>query len=228
MAAYRPVQWAIVAFGLLGLTLVIVAGRRTAARIVAPIARLDEAAGRLARGEHAELAIAGSDEIARLADSFNVMAGEIQDRERRISLLAYYDPLTGLPNRAKFHEVAAKRLAELSGDRRGVAMLCLDLDDFKGVNDTLGHSAGDVLLKEVALRLGALAQDGFVARLGGDEFAVMVSRETSAGAVRAKRPSAFASTPTRRTWVAPAQTSSASPQPGEPKRTARRAKASRP
>jgi diguanylate cyclase (GGDEF)-like protein len=98
---------------------------------------------------------------------------ERQKAEAHIAHLARHDHLTDLPNRVFFREELDKSLRRLrSGDR--FAVLCLDLDRFKGVNDTLGHSIGDKLLNVVATRLAnCLAEQDFVARLGGDEFAVI-------------------------------------------------------
>ena len=93
--------------------------------------------------------------------------------EARIVHLAHYDTLTGLPNRVMFREQLAKELAFV---RRGseLAVFCLDLDHFKNVNDTLGHSVGDQLLKQVADRLRTCLRDcDLIARLGGDEFAIV-------------------------------------------------------
>lgn len=93
--------------------------------------------------------------------------------EARIAHLAHYDALTDLPNRAYFHEQLEKRLSSVRAGGR-LAMLYLDLDHFKSINDTLGHPAGDALLKKVALRLqGCLGENDLVARLGGDEFAIV-------------------------------------------------------
>jgi len=87
--------------------------------------------------------------------------------------MALHDGLTGLANRMLLREHLAMALSRPATDRRQ-ALLCLDLDNFKVVNDTLGHPTGDALLCQVAERLVAIAGEGFVARLGGDEFAVVV------------------------------------------------------
>jgi diguanylate cyclase (GGDEF)-like protein len=94
--------------------------------------------------------------------------------EARMRALAYFDPLTGLPNRARFHELLADHAASHQGDDGAFAVLLLDLDRFKLVNDTLGHGLGDALLCKVAKRLkAALGDHDTVARLGGDEFAIL-------------------------------------------------------
>ncbi len=93
--------------------------------------------------------------------------------EQRIAHMAHYDPLTDLPNRAAFNECirATVELASKSGDN--FAVLCLDLDRFKSVNNVFGHAAGDVLLREVSHRLAAACEGAFLARVGSDEFAVI-------------------------------------------------------
>jgi diguanylate cyclase (GGDEF)-like protein len=94
--------------------------------------------------------------------------------EARIVLLAHYDGLTGLVNRAFFHQQLAPALTRADGQARQLAVLCLDLDGFKDVNDTYGHPTGDQLLCEVGKRLKAdCREDDIVARLGGDEFAIL-------------------------------------------------------
>jgi diguanylate cyclase (GGDEF)-like protein len=97
---------------------------------------------------------------------------ERQRYEERISHMAHYDSLTDLPNRALFREHLERSLAAMKAGER-LAVLYIDVDEFKGVNDSLGHPVGDELLKSIAARLSSCAgpQD-FVARLGGDEFAV--------------------------------------------------------
>jgi diguanylate cyclase len=94
--------------------------------------------------------------------------------EARIVFLAQHDPLTGLPNRAQFHDVITRQLAMSKRDGKPLAVLCIDLDRFKAVNDSLGHSAGDLLLKQVAGRILENVREGdAVARIGGDEFVLL-------------------------------------------------------
>src|SRR4029077_1292552 len=93
--------------------------------------------------------------------------------EEQIRHLAHYDALTDLPNRALFHGRLRQELAQTSATRQ-LAVLYIDIDEFKSVNDSLGHMIGDELLKSVAASLGRCIQDtDFVARLGGDEFAIV-------------------------------------------------------
>jgi len=93
--------------------------------------------------------------------------------EEQIRHLAHYDALTDLPNRALFHERLRQELVQIAPGEQ-MAVLYIDIDEFKSVNDSLGHMIGDELLKSVATRLGqCVAGTDFVARLGGDEFAVV-------------------------------------------------------
>ncbi|MGY8711396.1 EAL domain-containing protein [Bradyrhizobium sp. 18BD] len=99
--------------------------------------------------------------------------------EERITHLAHYDALTDLPNRAMFHEHLRQELASIAGGEE-IAVHYIDIDEFKGVNDALGHLVGDELLKSVAAKLSFCAgPTDFVARLGGDEFAIVQSAVTS-------------------------------------------------
>jgi diguanylate cyclase (GGDEF)-like protein/PAS domain S-box-containing protein len=101
---------------------------------------------------------------------------DIKQAEERLSHLAYHDPLTNLPNRAMFREHLDLALARAERAGQGVAVLFVDLDDFKLVNDSFGHGAGDELLCEVALRLRAATRTSdVVARQGGDEFLILVA-----------------------------------------------------
>lgn len=97
---------------------------------------------------------------------------ELQDHVRH---LAYHDPLTNLPNRAMFNRHLSHALIQARRYRKSVAVLFIDLDRFKNINDTLGHNAGDRLLQEMARRLThSLRKGDLVARLGGDEFVVLL------------------------------------------------------
>ncbi|UQR67692.1 EAL domain-containing protein [Bradyrhizobium sp. C-145] len=99
--------------------------------------------------------------------------------EERITHLAHYDALTDLPNRAMFHEHLREELGTIA-DGEEIAVHYIDIDEFKGVNDALGHLVGDELLKSVAQSLRRCAGPmDFVARLGGDEFAIVQSAVTS-------------------------------------------------
>jgi diguanylate cyclase (GGDEF)-like protein/PAS domain S-box-containing protein len=96
-----------------------------------------------------------------------------REAQEKLAYLAHHDPLTSLPNRTKFREDLEQTLRRVNRDGR-VAVLCLDLDHFKEINDSLGHPIGDDLLKDVASRLRTSVREGdTVARLGGDEFAIV-------------------------------------------------------
>lgn len=102
---------------------------------------------------------------------------KLRASEERIRHMALHDPLTNLPNRVQFNQRADEALTTASRD--AVALLYLDLDRFKQVNDTLGHPAGDVLIKEFGQRLRAIVRsEDVVARIGGDEFTVMLTGRT--------------------------------------------------
>ena len=106
--------------------------------------------------------------------------------EARMRTLAFSDALTSLPNRARFSDLVALRAGASREPRQGFAILMIDLDRFKLINDTLGHGIGDALLRKVAVRLKtAVGQLDSVARLGGDEFAVLQTDVADPGATQA-------------------------------------------
>ena len=103
-----------------------------------------------------------------------IVSRRLLSAERRTAFLAHHDALTGLANRATFAAALESTLA--LADHQPAVLLCIDLDNFKPINDTLGHAAGDAALAEVAARLRRLAgASGLPARLGGDEFALLLS-----------------------------------------------------
>ncbi len=110
---------------------------------------------------------------------------ERKEAEDQLAHQAFHDPVTGLANRHLFRNRVDHALHHHRRDGLPLAVLFIDLDDFKTVNDSLGHAAGDLLLREVAARFGACARAAdTVARLGGDEFAVLLDQSTGAEAVR--------------------------------------------
>jgi diguanylate cyclase (GGDEF)-like protein len=173
LSAYRQLQLAIAVTALLGLLVTVIATWRMAQSITRPVTLLDAAAERLAAGEEARVEVEASDELGRLAATFNRMAEGIAERERRITHLAFNDVLTGLPNRALFLEHLDHELRTRVRNGGTVALLCVDLDDFKSINDTLGHPIGDELLRQLGERLRVAFGHCFVARLGGDEFVIV-------------------------------------------------------
>ena len=99
-----------------------------------------------------------------------------KEAQARIQFMALHDPLTLLPNRVYLKDRLDSLLAQARRNQRLMAVLFIDLDNFKTINDSLGHHAGDLLLREIALRLSAAVRQGdIVARLGGDEFVVVLA-----------------------------------------------------
>jgi diguanylate cyclase (GGDEF)-like protein len=129
--------------------------------------------------QHANLSLEGriSERTQRLSEANEKLQEEISQRQRseeQSHFLAYHDPLTGLANRVLFREDLERALLVARLERAPLAVLFIDLDGFKSVNDTLGHSVGDALLKTIGRQLkDEFAASAQIARLGGDEFAVL-------------------------------------------------------
>ena len=132
---------------------------------------------------HEELEQRVVERTAELASANTQLQEEVFERmqaEQRVWHIAHHDSLTGLPNRALLHDRLQQALAQAQRGRHRVAVMFLDLDRFKSVNDTLGHAIGDELLKHVAERLkGVVRAVDTVSRLGGDEFVIVLHEMTS-------------------------------------------------
>jgi diguanylate cyclase (GGDEF)-like protein len=165
--------WILIAFAA-ALVLTLLVARRLVGSIRRPLAALSTSARRLGSGDlDHRVDLDSFSELNQVADSFNAMATRLLQSRHELSHRAFHDSLTGLPNRALLFDRVAHALA-----RRGatpIAVLFVDIDNLKVVNDSLGHSRGDDVLTEVGRRIGSvLRPSDTVARLGGDEFAVLL------------------------------------------------------
>ncbi len=117
----------------------------------------------------------GQDEIGYLAAGFNHMLEKIDAHDHKLRRIAHYDHVTALPNRHYFNQRLEDAISGAAREKEHVGVLFIDLDNFKVVNDTLGHNIGDMLLKTVSERIsGTLRGSDCVCRIGGDEFAVIL------------------------------------------------------
>ena len=186
MAPYRQLRELLGAIALIGLVLFALGSLATARRVTTPLQRLVGASEHLGRGDYT-VALRDTDradEIGELARAFDHMRHNIATHASEIRTLAFNDRLTGMPNRAHFRE-AVQHAIDTAGPGAGVAVVMLDLDRFKHVNDVLGYATGDRLLKAVTLRLtqDVVRQGDLVARLGGDEFALLLPATDMANAL---------------------------------------------
>lgn len=176
---YNHLQLTLIALALGGGATFAFGAYLLARSITRPIVELSKAAESIARGDYnAVLPENSPGEIGGLALSFERMRAGLRERELRINKLAYWDTLTGLPNRQQFLEKAAIMIDRCAKAKPPLpcAIAELDLDRIKNINDTLGQAAGDDYLREVASRLASapIPQDGLAARLNGDKFAMLL------------------------------------------------------
>jgi len=187
---YRALQLTLALLTLAGLLLFGLGSQWTARRITRPLDELVRASRRMAGGDMdtplpAALTQPRShDEVGALAVAFEQMRGSIAEQQRQIRQLAYWDRLTGLPNRVQFRDAVLAATQAHQGSEP-LAVVMLDLDRFKHVNDVLGYAFGDRLLQGVAHRLQQVVRpQDLVSRLGGDEFSLLLPGADAAMAQR--------------------------------------------
>ncbi|MCZ8293951.1 MAG: EAL domain-containing protein [Hylemonella sp.] len=177
VAPYRNLQLLLAVITVGGVLLFALGSGLMARRLTTPLRSLLFATQRLSRGDYSVPLedVERHDEIGNLARSFDRMRVDIAAQQAEIRHLAYWDRLTGLPNRENFRDSVQQSIAR-SGAGGELAIITLDLDRFKHVNDVLGYAFGDQLLKTVAGKLADVLGEasGVVARLGGNEFALLL------------------------------------------------------
>lgn len=171
LADYAQLKLLLGALAAGGILMVLILSWRVAHSVTAPLHQLDAATRLIAEGREVTLKIDTGDEIGRLAASFEQMVAEIKERERQIHV-GLHDSLTGLASRKLFVERLSGALAGLPSNKM-LMLAFIDLDNFKVVNDTLGHPAGDALLRTVADNMRDQFPNALLARFGGDEFAIL-------------------------------------------------------
>jgi diguanylate cyclase (GGDEF)-like protein len=171
-----------IVIGSLVLACIVVLATYLGRSISRPMANMQMTAARVAGGDYKQrAAIEGPSEVISVAQQFNGMLDSIErhiqeqsEREAKIYQLAFYDVLTGLPNRRMLNERLSMAIREFNARGDVGALFYIDLDHFKNINDTSGHAAGDQLLQTIASRLqSALPADYMLCRIGGDEFVVV-------------------------------------------------------
>ncbi len=161
--------------------------------VTAPLGKLGRLTESIAEGDMTtNIEIKNNDEIGELAKAFTSMRSHLKESTEQIEKLAYFDSLTGLPNKVTFLETIQQLLITAKAHNEVIAVLFFDLDNFKNINDGLGHDTGDLLLRKVSSRLKECirandileraknlspeTQSHLIARMGGDEFTLVLSK----------------------------------------------------
>lgn len=194
MQLAQPRLYGTVGAGALLIIAIIFLANRVSALISRPLGELESSVRKFAEGNlSVRTTINSNNEIGSLAKAFNKMAEDIQrnnlelikyqhelegrvvERTQEIEFMAYHDSLTSLPNRTMFSRLLNQNIEHSRKHGKRFAVLFIDLDRFKNINDSLGHEAGDELLREAGVRIKrCLRSNDIVARLGGDEFVVIL------------------------------------------------------
>jgi len=186
LVPFQRLQAVLLLITLVGLALFALGSVFNARRVTRPLQWLVESANRLKAGDFAS-AVPGTgqvDEVGALARAFDQMRQSIADKQAEVQRLAYWDRLTGLPNREQFRATLVDAMVTHPAESVPVSVVTLNLDRFKHVNDVLGYAFGDELLCAVAQRLQGLLRrkQDMVARLGGDVFGLLLYRTEHEGA----------------------------------------------
>ena len=166
MQPYRSMLFWLAAIGSAGLLVLLLGTWGLALGLTRPISALDKAVHRLQQGEHAEVPVTSSDEIGRLAANFNVMAGDIRDREARLTHMALHDQETGLPNRLALE----RRAAAKDGDW----VILFSVDRFEVVRNAIGYDSMARLLGVLGQRLSDLSEGAAMARVGAGALGLII------------------------------------------------------
>ena len=174
MKPYHAMLFWLAAIGGTGLLILLIGTWALALGLTKPISALDAAVHRLQQGEHAEVPVTSQDEIGRLAANFNVMAGDIRDREARLTQMALHDQETGLPNRLALERRAAQQ--------EGAWVILFSVDRFEVVRNAIGYESMARLLGVLGQRLSTLGDGAAMARIGAGTLGLIVEAADAAAA----------------------------------------------
>ncbi len=183
-AVWRRALVTIVFVFVVGLGIAIVVGSALARSILRPLHLLEEGADRLGTGDLSHrVSLATQDELGHLGGTLNAMAEKLANSQKALEDLSAHDGLTGLYNYREFHRRLTEEVQRSLRYDHPFSLLILDIDDFKAVNDTYGHLAGDEALRGLAALIRrAVRPVDEVARYGGEEFAILLPETPGPGA----------------------------------------------